>query len=335
MSSAPFVLDCPHCNIALGEVGDAGFEVVCARCRYGYCAFTAQVLRRFSRQITLQGRATRQNGIYKRKYELRLALPGGSEQAIDFVVDGHDDSVIVRSKDHVVIVCATFRGEVRQLLQVVNLSRGETFTLASPDEPNRTSARRWAWITALVGLVFFTKLFASLIAALSCTPLVVFAVYKLYRSYGPPRQKITPEAERAATERGIFLTRKNELLQARADAQRQMDEARGRRSRLLALKKKMEFVGEDVYRSKLLDADRALQIVWKMESVAAQSVEQYDKQVAVLEIEAESSLIGTPEELGAVLETKQAELAGLRDQMEELEIELGAIDQVELLLRAG
>src|SRR5450755_2910363 len=152
------MLSCPKCRIPVGEMDTRSgvTDVVCPTCRFAYRFFLGKLVGRNSRQFTVQRQTTKQSGVYKREYELRVELPSKELKVFQFSVPGQDDWILVRKSDWVSLIYTLNRSnQLEELLTIIDTTAGASYAINQPGANSRAIAVVLAVLTFFVSTYVF------------------------------------------------------------------------------------------------------------------------------------------------------------------------------------
>jgi len=332
------MIECPKCNIALTDIQETGYsEAICSRCKYKYGAVTGRVVKRSTRQITLQRQTTKQSGRYKRYYEFRLDLPDGSMRPIEFTVDGKEDWVLVRRGDNITILF-TMRGDaIEEHVSVSDHTTSQRYVLARPGDTARGTAigiGSFVFVALAVLLIWLSSL--PIAASLGIAALSGFGAYFLFVPLLVPRVRLaaTENAEIQQTQK--LLAKKLEFITRRQEVSGTLAQRNALRKKLASLQKKMRSVDSALYDSRIGIVDRAIALVDQLNEVDARLVSEYDKTITMLEIEldARDTTESLPDNVLSHLQERFDSIASAEEHNRELRLQLEANEEVAKLAKA-
>ncbi len=326
---------CPICKTVVADVTSLGrSEGVCPKCLYKYGAITGRVTQSYSKQIASPARGS--NATRTRfACELRIERSDGGMHIVDFETPGGEGQVNVREGDSATVVY-TMRGDAfEEVVAVVNNTTQSSFDVARPDGKVKTRAAGTAAAMAAVGFFVSAILFSpepgwSFLAAAVAGIVSYFVV----EGRSSLRVKRGSSAVELAGRHAGFLEKKQELLALRDDQLGSSRRNARLRTRLVSLIEKMQSVGDELYASRIKQAQAAIDIVDQLISLDEASLGQYAKTITMLEIEQESLAVtqSMTDEAAGMIAERMATLDGVLAQNADLRLQLEANEEVQRLL---
>jgi len=326
---------CPICKTVVADVTSLGrSEGVCPKCLYKYGAITGRVAQSYSKQIASPARGSNATKI-RFACELRIERPDGGMHIVDFETPGGEGQVNVREGDSATVVY-TMRGDAfEEVVAVVNNTTQSSFDVARPDGKVKTRAAGTAAAMAAVGFFVSAILFSpepgwSFLAAAVAGIVSYFVV----EGRSSLRVKRGSSAVELAGRHAGFLEKKQELLALRDDQLGSNRRNARLRTRLVSLIEKMQSVGDELYASRIKQAQAAIDIVDQLISLDEASLGQYAKTITMLEIEQESLAVtqSMTDEAAGMIAERMATLDGVLAQNADLRLQLEANEEVQRLL---
>jgi hypothetical protein len=329
------VFNCPVCHIPIGEVTAPGVvDLLCPQCRYKYRILSGRLASKSSRQVTVQRQTTKQMGVYKRAYELRLNLPGGLE-VVSFEVNGRDDQVLVRRGDDISIVHSLRDNRTEEMLAVLDHTTNQIFNIGTPGEKSRQNAALISCLGAVVA--FFLSVAVLGPGAFIVALLVGVGLYAYSAKSLAPRHNLLPGEETVLAQTRSLLEQKQNMIERLQEVQHDFGQKEALKARLQNLRSKMLDVGAELYQTRIESIASALTTIEQQIALDQQLISGYNKAIKMLEIELETSARTDelPEDVLTMILAKSDELSAIRERNQELERLLSANEEVERLLRSG
>ena len=327
-SPSPMIY-CPTCAVAVADVAASGrSEGVCPKCRYRYGAITGRVAQSYTKQIPHVS-ATRT----RLACELRIDRPDGTRAMVEFRIPGGEDQVNVRQGDSVTVVY-TMRGDAFEaVVSITNNTTRTSYDIARPDGGSKAKAAVWGAALAMVALPWATAAVAPALTALIVATAGIGCYFVIERATSLRVKRGSPAAASAGRDAG-FLEKKQELLALRDE---QLDSSRhneGLRTRLVSLIGKMRSVGDELYASRIKQAQAAIDILDQLISLDEASLDEYAKTITMIEIEQESLAVteSMTDEAAGMLAERLATLDEVLEQNADLRLQLEANEEVQRLL---
>lgn len=326
---------CPQCRIPIGELTRAGEStLLCPKCRYQFHVDHGQVVRRSSRQRTLQRETSSQRGIYEREYSLALITRDGSLEQIQFTTPGKEERVKVERGD-LISVFFTLRGHrLEEIVSVVNHTRETTCLLNRPGHESRKLA--WARAAVLAIIVFGTLTYYGVSGrpALLAGVVTLIVLRILFGHRLAPREVVSAHENAVIEKNQTLLEQKMALLSRRKRVRDDQERQEGVMERLVELRDKMMDVGEELYQRRICNIEKAMRLIEQQLELELRLLDQYDRAIKILEVEYETGRTcdTLPDEVSSALLVKLEELRAAEAMNSELDLMLSANEEVERLL---
>lgn len=327
---------CPICAVPVSDFAASGrAEGVCPKCRYRYGAVTGRVAQSYSQEVPLRRGTAHTGGRHKRAYEFRIDRPDGGKEIVEFEIPGGEDRISVREGDSITVVYAMKDDAFDCVVSVVNNTTRSAALVARPGRRVREVAAMSAVVIAIVWFFVAAAQFsATLPMALLAAAASGLSSYLAIEGVTSARVKKGASAAVLARRHAGFLEKKVELLALRDE---QLDSGRhnaGLRTRLLTLIEKMRSVGDELYTSRIGQAEAAVDLLDQLIELDEASLEQYSKTVTMLEIEHESLSVSESmtDEAEGLIADRLATLDVVIKQNADLRLRLEANEEVQRLL---
>ncbi len=324
-SASGEVITCPKCRVPIGELDDAGqLDAVCARCRYRYYALRGTLAAAPARQVP--------NRFYPRIKRVEHAL--AIQTAHGTVLLPHNPysrSMAAwlgpRMPQPVTVVQTVRRDKFEELVTV--RTRTLNFMVAGPGRRSMVRALLWAFL-AFSGIALFALSAARPAAGVAIAVLLGCGTFWFVAITTDPRERLTAAQIGQLARTQELLGKKASLTAQRDSSVHSLADIGTRAQTLASLAAKMRVVDEEAYSPRIETLDRAQRLLFQQASVHNRLVGVYDKAIAMVEIEMESSRL---EEFGPdSLASLEFEVGDLRRQASELERQMTASAEVEKLL---
>jgi hypothetical protein len=326
---------CPRCSVPVADHTASGRSGgVCPKCRYRYGSLSGTITHRFVKQIVVGRQTGTRPGRYKQAYEFRLKRPDGASGVVEFQIGGSEDRINLWEGDAATVLYSMKGETFNRIVSVVNDTTMTSFDVARPGGKERTTALVLSMIVAgasiVAGAQFGMTLGVTLLIALGTGASSFYAVSHLISSRAGKR---SPEAVRARGN-AEFFAKKEQLLALRDEHLLSGRNNEELRTRLLSLRDKMRSVGDELYASRLEQAQDAINLLDRVITLDAATLEQYSKSITMIEIEQESLSVSDAitTETAGLIEERMATLDEVRRQNAELHRQLEANEEVQRLL---
>jgi hypothetical protein len=327
---------CPLCALPVADHTASGrTDGVCPKCRYRYGFLTGRVTHRFAKQITVRRPKGGESGRFRWAYEFRLDRADGVSEIVQFHISGDEDRINLQLGDSATVGYAMKGDTMDRIVSVVNDSTLTSFTVARPGSNARAVAIMLSVATA--GGVFAVSaaqlaatLSASLFLAVIAGVPSFFIFDRLVSSRVP---KGDPRAIRALRN-AEFFSKKEALLALQTEHRRSSNRNAELRTRLVSLTGKMRSVGDELYATRMKQAQEAIDLLDRLIELDAATLDQYAKSITMIEIEQESLSVSEAmtDETAGVIAERMATLDEVQRQNAELQRLLEANEEVQRLL---
>lgn len=289
-----------------------------------------------SHEITLReaGRAT--GGVFRRRYELRLAMPSDSTEVVTFDLRGRDDVALAQEGDTVTVVWSLRGDREEELVYVMNRTSGRVLQV---DPPGTMARQRGYAAAAMVFAAVFVltcagtggQLGLPFLTAVLVAAGAGVAVSRLSR----PTHDLPADARAALSAAQSLLAQRGELARARTEAEADFRRKETAVAELRTLAARMRATDPSLYADRVVAIDRGIVSIEHQLAVERQLIDAHSRVIGILEIEAETARASLTIERDASASIDQLidEVRQLRESTEELERQLRTNDEVERYLR--
>jgi hypothetical protein len=332
------VVKCPKDGRLLGEVNSKGeFLGVCGSCGLAYGVHLGTLAGRNSRQESIQRQTSKQRGIYRRIYELRLNQPGGRLYTLEFSISGKNDRITVRKGDVVAVLYqADSKGELQSVLRVDNKTTGDSHFVSSPKTVGDVG-----WIAFTAGIIFICGLvvlggagfpaMATLI--ISLIPAGSFGFYAIRRKIKRNKVQLPPEKIQQAQETHGLLKEKLRIGDRINELRAELSASQEQFTRLKTLHDRMVRTDATAYASRIATLKKAGTLLNQSIKGSQQLLAQYSKALEIIDIEYESGQVSADfaSEPDSLIAKKLEELKTAESQVAALQAQLQANEEVKKL----
>lgn len=301
------------------------FEALCLQSRYKY-ALIPTTVRHFD--VRVEAPTLDKRGILQPErhlYSLRLDKRDSTLLSLEFTLSGDVEPFSALPNDQLLLLYSMRGGALQHLLQVDNLTTGQSCRLRKPQTGVLAKALKVAAWTAGITAGLAIALSVGLYYSLNAIPFVLaflsgsaggVATYRIYN----PKVRDPQELARLQMEQEL-LARQNALEQKIAALDREAKENQTLLKRLRSLQEQMQAIDETLYANRVTVVARAIRSLQEGQALTQSLASGYRRVVKMLAIEYETSRLAEqlPSDVSDRIGQQLEELEALEDQKEQLE----------------